>query len=93
MVNALGFHGRCYRVTGHLRARQVLGETPFLDEVTCASPAYESSCKLRPDQQKPSNKWLRRKALPNKDLGPFVEGIVGHLDGRCEGLSGTRFFA
>jgi len=34
MVNALVFQRTCYRVTGHLRARQVLGETPFLDEVT-----------------------------------------------------------
>ena len=43
MVNALGFHGTCYRVTGHLRARQVLGKTPLLDEVTRASRGYEST--------------------------------------------------
>ena len=56
MVNALGFQRRCYRVIGHLRARHVLGETPFLDEVTCASPAHESTWKFWPDQEKPSNK-------------------------------------
>jgi len=93
MVNALGFHGRCYRVTGHLRARHVLGKTPFLDEVTRASPRYESTWSFRPDQQKPSNKCFRRNALPNIDLGLFMDGIVGHLDGLFQGLPGTRFSA
>ena len=93
MVNALGFQRRCYMVTGHLRARHVLGKTPFLDEVTCASPGHESTWRFGPDQQKPPNKCFRRKALPNMDLGLFVDGIVGHLDGLFQGLSGTRFSA
>jgi len=63
MVNALGFQRTCYRVTGHLRARHVLGKTPFLDEVTRATPGYESTWKFLPDQQKPSNKCFRRNAL------------------------------
>ena len=93
MVNALGFQRRCYGVTGHLRARHVLGETPFLDEVTRASPRYESTWRFRPNQEKPSNKCFRRKALRGMDLGRFVGGIVGHLDGLFQGLAGTRFSA
>ena len=93
MVNALGFHGRCYKVIGHLRARHVLGKTPFLDEVTRATPTYESIWNFRPNQEKPSNKWFRRNVLPGMDLGLFIVGIVGHLDGLFQGLSGTRFSA
>ncbi len=77
MVNALGFHGTCYRVIGHLRARHVLGKTPLLDEVTRASRERESTSRFWPNQQKPSNKCFRRKALPNIDLGLAVDGIVG----------------
>jgi hypothetical protein len=93
MVNALGFHGTCYRVTGHLRARHVLGETPFLDEVTRASPGYESTWRFRPNQQKAPNKWLRRNTLWDMDLGMFMVGFVGHLDGGFRGLPGVRFSA
>ena len=63
MVNALGFQGMCYRVTGHLRARQVLGKTAFLDDVTLASPGHESTWTVLTNQEKPSNKSSRRKAL------------------------------
>ena len=93
MVNALGFHGTCYRVTGHLRARQVLGETPFLDEATCASPGHESTWRFWADQQKPSNKCFRRNMLWRMGLGRFLDGFIGHLDGRFWGLPGVRFFA
>ena len=93
MVNALGFQRRCYRVIGHLRARHVLGKTHFLDEGTRASPGHESTWRFRRNQQKPSNKCFRRNACGGMDLGPFVEGIVGHLDGLFEGLPGTRFSA
>ena len=41
VVNALGFQGMCYRVIGHLRARQVAGKTPFLD----ARTAQRVKCK------------------------------------------------
>ena len=93
MVNALGFQGMCYRVIGHLRARHVLGKTPFLDEVTRASLGYESTWKFRPPQQKPSNKWFRRNVLPGMDLGPFIGAIVGHLEGRFQRLPGVWFCA
>ena len=80
-------------VTGHLRARHVLGETPFLDEVTCASRELESTWRFGSDQEKPSNKYFRRNALPGMDLGRFIVGFVGHLDGRFKGLPGVRFSA
>ena len=92
-MNALGFPRRCYRVIGQLRARQLLGETPFLDEVSCASFGYERTWKLWPDREKPSNKWAQCKALADKDLGLFVDGIVGHLDERLWELPGLRFCA
>ena len=80
----------CYRVTGHLRARQVLGKTAFVDEVTPASPGYESTWTLRANQEKPSNNRVRRKALRNIDLGLVVGSFVGRLDGRFRGISGIR---
>jgi len=92
-VNALGFHGTCYMVTGHLRARHVPGKTPFLDEVTLASPGYESTCRFWPDQEKPPNKWFRRNALRGMDLGLLMGGIVGHLDGLFQGLPGVPVLA
>ena len=39
--NALGFQGECAVVTGHLRARQFAGKTPFLD----ARSAQRMGCK------------------------------------------------
>jgi len=93
MVNALGFHGTCYRVIGHLRARHVLGKTPFLDKVTRASPGYESTWKFRANQEKPSNKWFRRNTLRGMDLGLLMDGIVGHLDGLFQGLPGVLVLA
>jgi len=93
MVNALGFHGTCYGVIGHLRARHVLGKTPFLDEVTRASPRYESTWRFWADQQKPSNNSCRRNALWGIHLGLFMVGFVGHLDGGFGPLPGVRFFA
>ena len=93
MVNALGFHGTCYGVTGQVRARHVLGETPFLDEVTRATPGYESTWRFRPDQEKPSNKCFRRNTFAGKGLGRFMDGFVGHLDGLFRGLPGMRFSA
>ena len=93
MVRALGSQGMCYRVTGHLRARHVLGETPFLDGVTRASPGYESTWRFRPNQEKPSNKCFRRNACRGMDLGLLMGGIVGHLDGLFWGLPSVPVLA
>jgi len=90
MVNALGFQRTCYGVIGHLRARHVLGKTPFLDEVTRATPGHESTWRFWPDQEKPSNNCFRRNTFRGIGLGLVVGGIVGHLDGLFPGLSGTR---
>jgi len=70
-----------------------VGKTHFLDKVTCATLGHESTCRSRSNQQKPSNNCFRRKTLWGIDLGRFVDGIVGHLDGLFRGLSGTRFSA
>ena len=91
MVNALGLQRTCYGVIGHLRARHVLGKTPFLDEVTGTSPGHESTWRARPGQEKPSNKCLRRNALWGLGLGRFMGGLVGQLEGRFRGLPGVRF--
>ena len=93
MVNALGFQRTCYRVTGHLRARHVLGKTHLLDEVTCATPRYESTWEFLPDQEKASNKCFRRNTLWGMDFGRFMGGIVGHLDGLFPAIPGARFSA
>ena len=93
MVNALGFQRTCYRVTGHLRARHVLGKTPFLDEVTRASPGYERTWTFRRNQEKPSNKCFRRNVLAGMDLGRVMGGFVGHLDGRFRTARGVRVVA
>ena len=80
-------------LTGQVRARYVPGETPFLDEVTRASPGYESTWKSRPGQEKPSNKRLRRNVFPAMDLGGFMDELIGHLDGWFRTALGVRFWA
>ena len=64
-----------------------------MDEVAPASPGLDSTWGCRPDQEKPSNKCSRRNTCAGMDLGLFMGGLVGRLEGPFSGLFGVRFWA